>query len=154
MPRVALALPALLVAAACGRPAPAPPHDARADLLALERHWDDAIVRKDVAALDALLAPDFVFIDPDGSITTRAQLLASVGSPRLTIEPFETRDVTVRLYGGTAILTGWFEQHGSWDGAAFRVRQRYTDVYVRRGTGWMAASAHASALPDSARPAS
>lgn len=68
-------------------------------------------------------------------------------APDLVIDPFETRDVQVRLYGGTAILTGWFEQTGRFQGRAYRSRSRYTDVYVREGGRWAAVSAHASTLP-------
>ena len=89
--------------------APPVPEATRAALLALEKEWDDAIVRKDMATLERILDPGFLFIDVDGSVTTRAALLAGIRSPKLVIEPFVTRDVRVRVYGRTAILTGWFE---------------------------------------------
>jgi len=126
--------------------APPVPEATRAALLALEKEWDDAIVRKDMATLERILDPGFLFIDVDGSVTTRAALLAGIRSPKLVIEPFVTRDVQVRVYGRTAILTGWFEQRGSYDGRRFTLRQRYTDVYVRLDSRWVAVSAHASTL--------
>jgi hypothetical protein len=125
------------------------PDAVRAELLALESRWDSAVVRKDIAVLERILAPSFVFIGADGSVSTRSEMLAGLQTPDLVIDPFETRDVQVRLYGSTAILTGWFEQTGRFQGRAYRVRSRYTDVYVRESGRWVAVTAHASALPPS-----
>jgi ketosteroid isomerase-like protein len=125
---------------------PPVPEATRSALLALEKEWDDAIVRKDMAVLERILDPGFLFIDVDGTVTRRSALLAGIRSPKLVIEPFVTRDVEVRVYGSTAVLTGWFEQKGSYDGRRFTLRQRYTDVYVRVGSRWVVVSAHASTL--------
>jgi ketosteroid isomerase-like protein len=135
-----------VLAAAPGR-AQVAPDAVRAELLALEARWDSAVVRKDIAALEQIIAPSFVFIGADGSVSSRAEMLAALQAPDLVIDPFETRDVQVRLYGGTAILTGWFEQTGRFQGRAYRTRSRYTDVYVREAGRWVAVSAHASTLP-------
>lgn len=135
-----------VLTAAPGR-AQVAPEAVRAELLALEARWDSAVVRKDIAALERILAPSFVFIGADGSVSSRSEMLAALQAPDLVIDPFETRDVQVRLYGGTAILTGWFEQTGRFQGRAYRTRSRYTDVYVREAGRWVAVTAHASTLP-------
>jgi hypothetical protein len=126
------------------------PDAVRAELLALEARWDSAVVRKDVALLEGILDPGFVFIDADGAVSTRTGMLAGLQDPDLVIDPFETRDVLVRVYGGTAVLTGWYEQTGRYRGRAYRSRMRYTDVYVRNAGRWIAVSAHASRLADPA----
>jgi hypothetical protein len=124
------------------------PDAVRAELLALEARWDSAVVRKDVTVLEGILDRGFVFIDADGAVSTRAVMLAGLQDPELVIDPFETRDVLVRVYGGTAVLTGWYEQTGRYRGRAYRSRMRYTDVYVRDAGRWLAVSAHASRLAD------
>jgi ketosteroid isomerase-like protein len=140
------------LAAAPGRAQNAP--DAvRAELLALEARWDSAVVRKDVAVLERILDPAFVFIGADGAVSSREGILAGLQDPDLVIDPFETRDVLVRVYGGTAVLTGWYEQTGRYSGQAYRSRMRYTDVYVRDAGRWIAVSAHASRLADPVPPA-
>jgi hypothetical protein len=149
----ALLLP-LALAAPLARPARQTPvpEATRTRLLALEKRWNDAIVAKDIAALEEIIDPDFVFIDVDGTVTSRAQLLDAIRSPKLTIEPFLTRDVRIRVFGRTAVLTGWFEQNGTYDGRSFSLRTRYTDVYVFQGTRWVAVSAHSSRLTRSPVP--
>ncbi|HYE72518.1 MAG TPA: nuclear transport factor 2 family protein [Blastocatellia bacterium] len=116
------------------------------ELKQLEREWDDAIVRKDMAALDRIIADDFMLIDDAGRITHKKELLERIKSPDLVIKPFETEDVVVRIYGDTAILTGHFTQQCEYKGQSFTVRSRYTDVYVRRQGKWKAVSAHSSPM--------
>ena len=145
-PLTALGLLCLAAAAIQAQEAPPVPETLRKQLLEIEQAWDDAIVAKDLSVLQRIMAPGFTFIDADGSITERQALLDGIASPKLAIDPFLTRDVQVRVYGATAVLTGWFEQTGTYEGKRFRVRQRYTDVYVRQDTSWVAVSAHASNL--------
>ena len=122
---VVLMLPLMLSGPVRQPAAQAPVAEAiRTRLLALEKRWDDAIASKDIATLEGVLDPEFLFIDVDGSVTTRAGMLATIRSPKLVIEPFLTRDVQVRVFGRTAVLTGWFEQNGSYDGRRFSLRQR------------------------------
>jgi len=114
----------------------------------LEREWDAAIVRKDVATLERILSPDFVYIDSVGGVNPRAALLEGIKNSEAVMEPFETEDVSVRIYGDTAVLTGRFTQKASYKGKIFSGQFRYTDVYVKRGSSWQAVSAHASRIPD------
>lgn len=116
------------------------------ELKQLEREWDDAIVRKDLGALDRIIDDDFILIDDAGRITRKKELLEQIKTPDLVIKPFETEDVTVRIYGDTAILTGRFTQQGEYKGQSFTVHSRYTDVYIRRKGNWKAVSAHASTI--------
>jgi ketosteroid isomerase-like protein len=142
----ALALLCLAAASIKAQDAPPVPDTLRKQLLAIEQSWDDALVAKDLSTLQRIMAPGFRFIDADGSIMERQALLDGIASPKLVIDPFLTRDVQVRVYGATAVLTGWFEQTGTYAGERFHVRQRYTDVYARQDTSWVAVSAHASNL--------
>lgn len=126
---------------------PAASRDAARELVALEQRWNDAISQKDTAFVRQLLVPDFLFIGPDGSVNDKAAVLRAVASPAARVEPFQTQEVRVRLYGRqTAVLTGWFRQTGTWRGQPFTVSYRYTDVYVRRAGRWQAASAQATPL--------
>lgn len=143
----------LLIAAplaACAHAAPrdtAASSDIRAEVLAVETAWNDALVRKDTAAVARILAPDFVYVAPDGEMAGRELLLRVIADPRGQMEPFTTRDVVVRRHGETAVVTGWFRQAGTAQGQRYESYIRYTDVYVRRDGRWIAVSAHASRLP-------
>lgn len=114
----------------------------------LEREWDDALVRKDVATIDRILSDDFVYIDSVGGVNPKAALLEGIKNSEALIAPFETEDVSVRIYGDTAVLTGRFTQKATYQGQSFSGQFRYTDVYVKRVNQWRAVTAHASRIPD------
>jgi ketosteroid isomerase-like protein len=122
------------------------------ELLALETAWDDAVAAKDREKLEEIVADDFITISADGSVASKNQMIASTLAPELTIEPFKTEDVRVRLYGNTAVLSGWFSLHGTYEGKSFENSSRYTDVYVKSGGKWRAVLAQATRL--SKRPGS
>jgi ketosteroid isomerase-like protein len=136
--------------AACSRATSSAPRvgdDVRAEVIAVETAWNDAIVRKDTAAVARILAPDFVYVTPDGQVVERALLLRAIADPLGRMEPFTTRDVVVRRHGDAVVVTGWFRQAGTADGQPYASFVRYTDVYVRKDGRWIAVSAHASRLP-------
>jgi ketosteroid isomerase-like protein len=117
---------------------------AESELRALESRWDEAIVRKDRAALQQILGDDFVIITADGQIGGKSQLMDVVASPDAVIDPFATEDVKVRVYGDAAVLTGRFTQTGSYKGQRFESQCLYTDVYAKRDHQWTAVSAQAT----------
>jgi len=122
------------------------PRDDRAQLLALERAWDTAVVKRDVKSLDRILADDFMLIWINGQISGKREMLANVAARKADIDPFETEDVNVRIYGDAAILTGRFTQTARLGERHETNQFRYTDVYHRTRRGWQVVSAHASLI--------
>lgn len=116
------------------------------EVLQVERKWDDAIAGRDKAALERILADDFLVVDA-GGITTKRQLIENIMSPDVVVEPFQTEDTRIRVHGGTVIVTARFAQRGTYRGKEFSAQYRYTDVYVRRGGRWKAVSAQSTRIP-------
>jgi ketosteroid isomerase-like protein len=121
------------------------PND-RADLLAVERAWDMAIVKRDVKTLDRIIADDFQLIWINGQVSGKREMLEGVATRKVEIDPFETEDVKIRIYGDTAVLTGRFTQTARLGERHETNQFRYTDVYHRTKRGWQAVSAHASLI--------
>jgi ketosteroid isomerase-like protein len=140
----------LSVLAASADRAPAAGNDrskAELELLALETAWDDAVAAKDRAKLEEIIADDFIMINANGSVSTRSEMLDWVMAPEVKVEPFKTEDVRVRIYGSTALLSGWFSLRGTSKGEPFEAMSRYTDVYVKSGGKWRAVLGQATRLP-------
>ncbi len=109
--------------------------------------WDEAIVRKDRAAIEANMAEDFRQIDGQGNIETKASFVADVMAPELMIQPYKVEDYELRLYGDVALISGRTRMTGSYQGKAFTTHYRYIDVYVRRGGVWKIVNVQISTLP-------
>jgi ketosteroid isomerase-like protein len=118
-------------------------------ILALGRRWADAERRGDVAALDALLADDFVAVGPRGFVLHRQQWLDRYRPGNLTNEAFSWQDIAVRDYGEVAIAVGVQAQQASFQGHDASGRYRLTQIVVRQAQRWLIAGLHLSGpIPD------
>lgn len=143
--RVALA--ALMLATAAFAHA-APPPKLLAQLKAQSDAWDQAIIKKDRAAIEANMAADFRQIDGRGNIETKASFVEGLVSPDLVIDPYTVEDFEVRVYGDTALLSGRTRMTGKYEGQAFKSHYRYIDIYVKRGGAWKIVSVQISRIPE------
>jgi ketosteroid isomerase-like protein len=152
-PLIAVLLPCLVPALAVACAPTAPAADPAADRAALIRQadaWDQAIIRKDLAAIEANMAEDFRQIRSNGDLADKATFLKDIVSPDLTIEPYQVEDLEVRIYGDAALLTGRTRMKGSYQGEAFATHYRYVDVYVRRGGRWQVVSVQITTIREPA----
>ena len=112
-------------------------------LLALEDSVIDAIRRRDVSALAALVTEGFVLVGSDGTETRREEFLRSAVEIPGEILELSALHLRARAVGGVGVLTGLQRARVRLptgievDDVAF-----FTDVCVRTGTGWKMALAH------------
>jgi ketosteroid isomerase-like protein len=125
------------------------------DPIAADRQFFAALLAADTAALERLLADDFMLIDVmTGSEVPRAALLDAVGSGQLAFESIDPAEVLCRRYGATAVVTGRTRMAGRYAGSPFAAASRYTHVYVEQagsGGGWRMVAAQGT--PIAAPPA-
>ena len=107
-------------------------------LVALNRDYIASVQKGDVQRFEDILADDFLCSTPEGSLIDRAQFLAQTARP-VTISGLVAEDVHIRLLGDIAIIHAR-TRYRTADGE--QRQGRYTDVWARRGAGWLAVSAH------------
>jgi ketosteroid isomerase-like protein len=92
-------------------------------------------VSKDVAAVAAATADDYMQIDADGNVLDKAAALERIKSSYARLQSNPVDEMVVRVYGNTAVLTGRGTPRGTIDGkSAYALR--YTRVYVKRDGRW------------------
>jgi ketosteroid isomerase-like protein len=64
-----------------------------------------------------------------------------------TIARLAIDDVSVRVFGDAAVVTGRTHGVGEFSGTPYDVVIRFTDTFVRRDGRWQAVASHASVLP-------
>jgi ketosteroid isomerase-like protein len=70
--------------------------------------WTQAVVREDHPALQRLLADDLVFVHSGGQAPqNKAEYIASPENS--TYEALPLRDINIRIYGNTAVLTAFLD---------------------------------------------
>jgi hypothetical protein len=144
MKRLRLAAAMLLVAGCVHAAGP----DEGLRLRTLERDLNRAIAQRDERRVGELLADDWMLVTGSGKVKSKTELLAELARPDLEFQDNETRDVLVRIWGDTAVLSGVLHQRYRLAGELRDVTLRYTDTWTRVGDGWRQVSGHASRLPD------
>ena len=81
------------------------------------------------------MALEWTEITSDGSVLTRAEDLAElVGGYHAT--SLRLSDMTVRVYGNTALVSGISDEQSSYQGKDTSGRFRWMDVWVRHADRW------------------
>ncbi|MBW4026389.1 MAG: nuclear transport factor 2 family protein [Acidobacteria bacterium] len=121
---------------------------AQKEVEALEAQWRTAQITNDVKTMDRLLADDYIGISANGTIETKAEILAQHRSGTLQIKQLDFTDTKVRVYGDTAVVTSRAELTGTNGESDVSGEYRYTRVYNRRFGQWKIVSFEASHVHD------
>jgi len=110
-------------------------HESRREIDQLEEAWRNAVLKADIAAMNSLLADDYMAITPNGTLQTKDEALANLRSGATHIASLEVTDRRVRFYGTTALVTSRADVSGKNAMGDFSGTFRYTRVYVRNAQG-------------------
>ena len=125
-------------------------HEARHEIDQLEEIWRTALLKADVASLNALLADDYMGITASGTLQSKDDLLAGFRSGKVRFTVLDLSDRKIRFYGPTALVTSRAEIKGTTTQGAISGSYRYTRVYVRDPSGaWKIVSFEASPIRSS-----
>jgi ketosteroid isomerase-like protein len=109
-----------------------------AEIRAMEKQWNEARVKADVATLERILDRDWTVTHGDGTINTRAEYLGDLKSGARKFSADVTEDhVDVRLYGDTAIASGTSDSKVEYKGKPSGGPLRFTRVYIKRDGRWV-----------------
>jgi len=118
-----------------------------AKVLALETLWNQAELAKDTQSLDHLLADTFLYVDIDGSsIRNKGDFIHSVTDRTEHIESIRSESMLSRVYGDTVIVTGVYHEKGTLNGKPYYHHGRFTDTWVKQGSGWMCAASQSTLI--------
>jgi ketosteroid isomerase-like protein len=129
---------ALIAAAAAALPA---------DLAAAAQAYDQAQVESDRAALERLLADDYVLQNSSGAVEGKAQFVAEQTAAGYRLDPFRVEDPIERVMGDVALLGGVATLTGTDGGRPYRVRLRFMDVWHKRDGRWVVVFTQATRAP-------
>jgi len=108
------------------------------EVLQMEKDWADARAKTDKAAFERLIANDYVGIAPQDQVTDKVRLIKGYKAPNL--EAIESVEVKVRIYGSTAVVTGWNIRKWRVLDREKSPQERFTNVWVKRNGKWQIVS--------------
>ncbi len=107
-------------------------------VLEAERAWERALSMRDEAALDRLLAPDFVSRNTDGDIRGKRQYIAEVMQARYELLFLKKNRVITRAGNDTYLVRGRLLVRVEFGGSTLTARFQFTHRFVRRELQWKA----------------
>jgi len=116
-------------------------------VLGLENAWNHAIEAKDTKALDMLLASTFIAIEIDGSISSKSEFLASIKDPEYKPSQAVNEQISIQVYGDTAVVVGIFRVKGIEKGKPYVHRERFTDTWIKHDQTWQCVASHSTLIP-------
>lgn len=138
---------ALVVALATGVAQGAADDDMKT-IAALDTQYQAAVKANDAATMERILADDFVLVIGSGKTFSKADLLKQARDKEVLYEHQEDTEQTVRVWGGTAVVTAKLWLKGTQNGKPFDRTLWFSDTYVRTPKGWLYVFGQASlALP-------
>ena len=115
-----------------------------ADLAKAAAEFDLAQVKGDGAALQRLLADDYLLINSQDRREDKAQFIADYTAKGFTMEPFAIDDQVIKVWADGAVLGGAVTMKGMSDGKPYSVRIRFSDIWAKRGGKWQVIYTHAN----------
>ncbi|MFC1636490.1 nuclear transport factor 2 family protein [Planctomycetota bacterium] len=104
----------------------------------------DALLKRDVAFLARLLADDFTFESSDGTAITKDQALGSIKSGTYAVTSMTYDTLKVRIYGSTAVTSGFSTEKSQFMGRDTSGQYIFTDTWIKRDGRWLCVATHSS----------
>jgi len=106
--------------------------------------WRQGAIKQDKAVLLRYLADDLVYTHGGGKSETKAEYIANVTTGPSHYESMTASAVNIRLYGKTAVLTGFVDVKPA-NGELYRVRT--LEVYTNNNGQWQLAQKESVRVP-------
>jgi len=112
-------------------------------LYQIERDMAEALLKKDAAAMDKMLANEFV-ANFDGRTQNKKQFLAAMKANPAKVESAANSDMKAMVFGDTAVVHGMYVENGTLNGKDVSATYRYTDIFAKRDGRWQCVGGHAN----------
>jgi ketosteroid isomerase-like protein len=111
-----------------------------------------ALMKGDTDALDKIYSDEYILITDTGQITTKPERIVMIKSGDLKFEKVDFEEISVRVYGNTAVAVARALAASTFKGKAQNIEERVTFVAVKDGDTWRFVSAQLT--PIAAEPVS
>lgn len=107
----------------------------------------EAMVSRDSATLQRLLASDLIYLHSNSMQENKAQHIAAITSGKIVYKKMKRGVVQVRRYGKIAITNGDIDATGEVNGKTFDIHLAYSAVYRKRKKTWQLLNWQSTKIP-------
>jgi len=99
---------------------------------------------KDRQLLDVIVATNFTFIEPDGTLKNRDEDLADRSGDIADIESFELADLKVNVFENCALTSGLSKITERRQGKRYRFNLRWKELWLKDNGKWRVVASQAT----------
>ena len=114
---------------------------------AAEQQLASAHASHDLRRIATLLHDDYLILQSNGTVETKADVLASYADDDRHWDLAEVTDLSVVVHGMVAQVIGVWHATGSNDGVAFDYRARFLSVWLKEDDEWRNIAYSSAELP-------
>jgi ketosteroid isomerase-like protein len=122
--------------------------DNRQNIIDLDNQRMEAMAKKDIATLNALLSDDLVYTHSSARLDTKQSLIGAMESGATVYTSVVPADVVAQDLGDAVVLTGVARISVTSNGNPINFGVRFTDVYANKGGQWQMVAWQSTRLPD------
>jgi ketosteroid isomerase-like protein len=129
------------------------PDQTREELTRISQELLDAVAPGNKAPWERHLAPEFVMMDENGKVLTKAQILEEFGPlPKGFSGNIKVTEPQVRQHGDVAVLVHRDIENEEIFGQKITATYVTTETYLRRDGRWQLIASHVAILPSELKP--
>jgi ketosteroid isomerase-like protein len=117
-------------------------------IIDLDKQRMDAMAKKDLAALNALISDDLVYTHSNARQDTKKSLIGNMEAGSTVYTSLVPSDVKAQDLGDTVVLTGSCRISTMSQGRPNSFGVRFTDVWANKGGQWQMVTWQSTRLPD------
>src|ERR1700722_2644882 len=111
----------------------------------LAKTWNTAWLENDSATVDRLMAPEYVYVAPNGQIFGRAAILGVILSPSYKLHHATWTELQIKVFSNdAAVILDRLQGTGTLNGNTFTDHNRGARLCLRRNGAWQIAFEQAS----------
>ena len=105
-----------------------------------------AFLNADLAAVEALLAPEFTLVNSQAVVQSRDEVIAEIRNRDPVYSEFRNHSMTAHVFGEAAIVQGITTVKGKSGEHSFDVNVRFTDTLIRTKGKWRLVVSHVTRI--------
>jgi len=117
-------------------------------IIALDKQRMQAMAKKDIATLNAVLADDLIYTHSSARLDTKQSLIGNMESGSTVYTSVEPSEVKAQDLGNAVVLTGIARISVVSGGKPNSFGVRFTDVYANKGGKWQMVAWQSTRLPE------
>ena len=125
---------------------PLPESKVEKEVLAAMNTWRQAMITRNRAALEKIYAPGLIYAHSSGKQENKVEAIEAVVNGKDRIESIELTDISVAVYGTTALVKAKVMMRMNSGDSASTINLDALHVWIKSASNWQMVARHATRL--------